>query len=419
MTSKGLRQQPSFSQGQAKTVNGVFGYRTKDISIRGKNMRSKKAVVVVVMTGITILGFMLFKNRTIEAGDGPAGGRPEVMVETVTAAFSPLADTVDVVGTLSAKVQTDVKAEYPGVVRTVHVSEWVRVKKGDALLTLDTREPQAMLNKARAAVEMEKANLLQAKVAVSRADREYKRVVQLKESGLATSQSVDEAGTEKDAAMARKASVDARLMTAEQDLAQAKLRFAKNTVTSPIDGVVAERKINEGDMATDRPLFKIVDNRILDLTVTVPSRFMRFLKTGLELRFTTDAYPGQNFAGKLKYINPMVSEGDRSVKVIAEVPNASETLKGGLFVKGRIVTGQRDQVIQIPRNALVNWNMEKKQAEILLAVNGIAHKKNVSVGSVQADRVEITEGVTPGDQVILRGGYNIKEGDKVRKNGGK
>ena len=382
-------------------------------------MRRKKTVVVVVLAGIAILGFTLFKNHPTDAGTDVTPEKPPVAVEAVTAAFDDLADTVDVVGTLSPKIQTSVMAEYGGIVRKIHVSEWVRVKKGDVLLTLDTREPQAMLDKAKAAVGMEKANLLQAKVAMERAEREYNRVVQLKLSGLATSQSVDEAGTEKDAAMARKSSVEARLATAQQDLAQAKLRFAKNTITSPIDGVVAERKINEGDLASDRSLFTIVDNRLLDLTVTVPSRFIRFLKPGLELRFTTDAFPGQTFAGKLKYINPVVSAQDRSVKVIAEVPNTPETLKSGLFVKGKIVTGQRDQVILVPRNALVNWDMETGKAEILVADSGVARRKNVTVGAIQEDRVELASGARPGDRVILRGGYNIKDGDKIKTNGEK
>ncbi|MFA6009465.1 MAG: efflux RND transporter periplasmic adaptor subunit [Desulfobacteraceae bacterium] len=383
-------------------------------------MSRKKPLAIAALTGITILGFMLFKHHSTQAGnESSSAGRPEVAVETMTADFADMADTVDVVGTLSPKIQTDVKAEYGGVVREVHVSEWVRVKKGDPLVSLDTREPQAMLNKAKAAVDMERANLLQAKVAVSRAEREYNRMVQLKESGLATSQSVDEAGTEKDASMARKASVVARLTTAQQDLAQAKLRFSKNVITSPINGIVAERKINKGDMATDKPIFKIVDNRILDLTVTVPSKFMSFMKPGLELRFTTDAFPGKTFSGKLKYINPVVSEGDRSMKIIAEVQNPSEALKGGLFIKGQIVIGHRQHVVQIPRNALINWNVENKRAEILVVNNGVAKKKNVGVGIIQGDKVEITSGIVPGDQVILRGGFNIKEGDKVRKNGGK
>jgi RND family efflux transporter MFP subunit len=276
-----------------------------------------------------------------------------------------------------------------------------------------------MLDKARDAAAMAKADLLQADVAVKRAEREYSRILQLKESGLATSQSVDEAGTEKDAAIARKSSAEARLGTARQDFEQAKLRFAKNVVTSPIDGVVAERRINAGDYAGDKPVFRIVDNRLLDLTVTVPSQYIEKLRTGQELQFETDAFPGRTFTGHVKYINPVVNEGDRSVKVIAEVSNPDEALKGGLFVKGRIVTGHRGNVIQVPRNALVNWDVQKNKAEVLVASNGSAHKKIVGTGTIQSDKVEIVTGLVPGDKVILRGGFNIKEGDKVKTDGGK
>lgn len=367
-----------------------------------------------------ILGISIIRNHTTHAEDESLpGGRPPVSIEAITISPQTLFDSVEVVGTLSAKVQTDVKAEYGGVVREVLVKEWVRVKKGDRLLSLDTREPEAMLNKAKAALEMEKANLLMADVAAKRAEREYRRVLQLKESGLATSQSVDEAGTSRDAALAQKASVAARLLASEQDLAQARLRHGKTVITSPIDGIVAERNISEGDLAKDMPLFKIVDNRILDLTVTVPSRFLRFLKPGLPLHFTTDAFPGKTFTGSLKYINPVINETDRSVKVIAEVQNETETLQGGLFVEGRIVTGEREGVLIVPRNALINWNMANKKAELLLVVDGVAAKKSVEVGITQEDMVEITKGVSAGDEVILRGGFNVKEGDAVIKNGGK
>jgi RND family efflux transporter MFP subunit len=384
-------------------------------------MRSAKSIGLFTMMGILfILGISIIRNHTTHAEDESLpGGRPPVSIEAITISPQTLFDSVEVVGTLSAKVQTDVKAEYGGVVREVLVKEWVRVKKGDRLLSLDTREPEAMLNKAKAALEMEKANLLMADVAAKRAEREYRRVLQLKESGLATSQSVDEAGTSRDAALAQKASVAARLLASEQDLAQARLRHGKTVITSPIDGIVAERNISEGDLAKDMPLFKIVDNRILDLTVTVPSRFLRFLKPGLPLHFTTDAFPGKTFTGSLKYINPVINETDRSVKVIAEVQNETETLQGGLFVEGRIVTGEREGVLIVPRNTLINWNMANKKAELLLVVDGVAAKKSVEVGITQEDMVEITKGVSAGDEVILRGGFNIKEGDAVIKNGGK
>jgi len=382
-------------------------------------MRKSRIIGVIVLSGLAFFA-SLMKNDQTQAEDKPVStDRPPVAAETMKVTLTDIFETVDVVGTLSPKFQTDVRAEYNGVVKKVYVTEWVRVKKGDKLASLDTREPEFMVSKAKAAVEMEKANLLQTRVAVQRAEREYDRILNLKSSGLATQQSVDEAGTEKEAAIARQSSVQAMLSAAEQEFEQAKVRFSKTVIASPIDGIVAERYISVGDLATDKPLFRVVDNRILDLTVTVPSKFIRFLKPELELRFTTDAFPGKSFAGKLMYINPVINETDRSVKVIAEVPNNPEVLKGGLFVEGQIIIGERKGVVTVPRNALLNWDVNTQKAELFLVDKGVAKRRMVSVGAASGEMMEISSGLSAGEEVICHGGFNIQEGDKVRKNGGK
>ncbi len=382
-------------------------------------MGKTKIIVGIALLSITVLAFML-KYQTGRAENKPiVSERPPVTVETVTVAPDSIIESVDVVGTLSPKFQTDVKTEYPGVVREVYVTEWVRVKKGEKLLSLDTREPEAVLNKVKSALEMGQANLMEAKAAAQRADREFNRIVKLQESGLSTQQSVDEAATQKEVALARLSSVQAMVNSASRDYDQAKLRFSKMVLYSPIDGIVSERKVSVGDLTSDKPLFKLVDIRVLDLTVTVPSKFIRFLKTGLTLQFTTDAFPDQTFNGVVKYINPTLNEADRSVRVVAEVQNPSEILKGGLFVQGKIIIDERKNVLQVPRNALVNWDLNTKKASLFIVDNGAAKTRDVIVGVTTGDMVEITSGIAAGDQVICRGGFNIKDGDKIRLNGGK
>ncbi len=117
-----------------------------------------------------------------------------------------------------------------------------------------------------------------------------------------------------------------RLLAAEKDLHQAQTRLAKAVIQSPLDGVVSSRNINVGDLVGEpgatRIIFQIVDNRLLDLTVTVPSTEMGRLRLGQPLTFITDAFPEKPFSGQIKFINPTVNEADRSVKVIAEVPNS-------------------------------------------------------------------------------------------------
>ena len=359
-----------------------------------------------------------------QAGEKSAG-KPPTAVEVTKATASDIMDGIDVVGSLSPKFGADVRSEYTGIVTEVFVAEWVKVGKGDPLAKLDTREIDVLLQKARAAAEMAKANLLQAEVAEKRANREYDRALKLKEEGLITDQHLDDAHTEKEAAQARIEASQAQLKVAEEDVQQAKTRLSKSMISSPMDGVVFLRNVNVGDFVGEmgaKAMFRIVDNRILDLTVTVPSGEMAQVQVGQPLTFSTDALPNKIFTGKVMFINPMVNEADRSVKVVAEVDNTSEQLKGGLFVKGRIMTGKRAGVIKIPRTALLTWDVPAKKAETFVVSGDIARRQTVGTGNISGDQVEVTSGLAPGQQVISRGGFNVKDGDKVnvtRANGEK
>ncbi len=320
------------------------------------------------------------------------------------------------VGSLSAKFGTDVKSEYTGIVAEVYVTEWVRVAKGTPLARLDTREADLVLSKAQMAVDVAKANLLQAEVAANRANREYERLLKLKEAGLVTQQALDDGLTEKEAAAARIATARAQIKAAEEEVRYTQTRLSKGIIRSPMDGVVSLRNVNVGDFVGEmgaKPMFRIVDNSILDLTVNVPSGEMGSVHVGQPLTFSTDALPGKIFSGKVKFINPAVNEADRSVKVVAEVQNVDEQLKGGLFAKGRIMTGTRAGVLKVPQTALLTWDVPAKKAEVFVVDGDTARRQTVRTGNISGDRVEIPSGLTPGQQVITRGGFNVKDGNKV------
>jgi membrane fusion protein (multidrug efflux system) len=349
--------------------------------------------------------------------DAKTTGRPPVAVEVTKVAAIDLVEGIEVVGSLSPKFSADVKSEYAGIVTEVYVTEWVRVKKGTPLAKIDTREMDIVLQKAKTAVEMAKANLLQAEVAGNRAEREYNRLLKLKEFGLVTQQNLDDGLTEKEAAAARMAAAKAQLKASEEDLQHTQTRLSKTMIYSPIDGVVSLRGVNVGDlvgeMGSPKVMFKIIDTRILDLTVTVPSGEMGVVRVGQPLTFSTDAISGNTFTGKVMFINPVVNEADRSVKVIAEVDNRSEQLKGGLFVKGRILTGKRTGVLQAPRASLLTWDVAGKKGDLFVVDGGIAKRRTVQTGSVMGDYVEIRSGLAPDEQVVTRGGFNLKDGDRV------
>jgi RND family efflux transporter MFP subunit len=289
-----------------------------------------------------------------------------------------------------------------GRVDAVYVNEWVPVGKGARLARLDTSETEAAIDAIKAAVA-------QAQVGETRARREYERAQQLRQYGLITPQAFDDTKSALEAAQAATTAAQAQVRTAEA-------RLAKSFITCPIDGVVALRAVNVGDrvenMGGGDPMFRIVDNRVLDLTVSVPSSRLATVRVGQALEFSTDALPGRVFTGKVMFINPEIDGVDRSAKVIAEVLNRDGALKGGAFVKGRIVVASRTGVAQVPRDALVNWN-EQAKADVFVVRDGKATKRSVTLGAANGVVVEVLSGLTAGEQVVTRGSFALREGDKV------
>jgi len=352
----------------------------------------------------------------VEKAKAAPSGKPAVSVDALIAATGDVTEGIEVTGTLSPKYQAEIKPEYGGVVTHVYVNDWAKVRKGDPLLKVDTRVGEVLLLKAKAALDMAKAGQLEAEAAVARADREHDRAVKLLEAGLITRQGMDDARTQKEAAAARIAAAKAQVAIAGEDVAHATTHLSKAVIRSPFDGAVAERMVNEGDLVGEmqKVVFRLVDNRLLELTVSVPSAEMAALRVGQPVRFSTDAFPGREFDGTVAHINPSVSPGDRSVRVIAEVRNVPEVLKGGLFVKGRIVTGGRKGVVQVPRTALLSWNVAARKGELFVVDNNVARRRGVTTGAVQGDRVEIPSGLRPGETVVTRGAFLLSDGDAVK-----
>lgn len=353
------------------------------------------------------LTLALLASACTSAGSRPApanGSKPAVAVELAAAAAASLEESEEVTGSLEPKFSADIKSEVTAVVSEVLVTEWVRVRKGALLARLDAEEWLAQREAAKAAV-------LRAEVEERRAQREMERATNLKGAGLLTQQTLDDARSMAEAATAAVAAARAQLRAAE-------VQLTKSEIRAPMDGVIAFRGVSPGDrvenMGSDKPMFRVVDPSILQLTVEVPSRDMAALRTGQSLVFDTDGLPGREFSGIVGFINPAVDPTSRSVKVTADVPNATGELRGGLFVRGRIVTSRRPSVLQVPRAALQRWDPVRGAAEVFVAEGDRAVRREVKVGVVGSDRVEIAAGLAPGDRVVVRGAFNLQDGDRVK-----
>lgn len=369
----------------------------------------RRLTLTIAMTALAIMaGCSKKQGATV---------KPPVAVELASATASELTEGIEVTGNLEPKFSSDIKTQIPGLVKEVYVTQWVQVRKGQPLARIELAESEAITRRAEAAAVAARAQLAQSQVALTRAEREEARFMKLKEAGLATQQAVDDSRTETAAARARLDSSKAQIRVADEEVHQSKARLSKGLVSSPMDGMIALREVNVGDLASDaaaaKPIFRVVDNRILNLTVTVPSVDSARVKTGQPLEFTVDALPDKTFKGKVMFINPELSRSDRSLKVVAEVQNQSEQLKGGLFAKGRIITGKRGNVLQIPRAALSSYDNARQTGIMFVADGELARQRNVKTGIASGSLIEIKEGLKNGEQYISRGGFTLRDGDKI------
>ncbi len=356
-----------------------------------------------ILAGAVLVAGAACSGSPANTAPGASAGKPAVAVIAAPVVLGTFQNNVDVVGTLAPKFAADVKSEVTATVVEVYVTEWVPVRKGDRLARFDTTEMEA-------GIAALKAIEAQSRVAESRATREYERAQQLQKYGLITPQAFDDAKSAVEAAEAATAAAAAQIKTAQA-------RLAKSLLLAPMDGVVAFRGINVGDrvenMGGNMPLFRIVNTRVLDLTVAVPSTRLADVKVGQAMEFTADALPGRTFTGKVMFINPELDAASRSAKVVAEVVNQDGALKGGMFAKGRIVISNRDGVLQVPREALQNWNLDQKTAEVWVVKGEQVEQRTVGTGASADGIVEVVSGVQAGDQVVTRGGFNIRTGDRV------
>jgi membrane fusion protein, multidrug efflux system len=299
----------------------------------------------------------------------------------------------------------------------------VSVKKGQPLARLDTSEYESQLNSAVASVAQAEADVMRAVAGAGKAERDYARIAKLKEEDIVSEQNLDDARQQRDATAADVQASRARLMVAREARRQAEVKMTRSVLKAPMDGVVANRKANVGqfvdNMGQGDPLFRIVDNSMLDVTMQVPSTEMAKVKIGQALVFTTEFLPGKLFTATVTHINPAVETATRAVSIVAEVRNTTGELRDGLFVKGRIVVSHRAGVLRIPKTAILPAagaakGKAAKGSELFVVDGGKAMKRAIQIGDDGGDLVEVKTGLKAGEKVVTRGAFMLQDGDAVQ-----
>ncbi len=316
-------------------------------------------------------------------GPGGPGGQPSP-VEITTVERVRMARTSLVSGQLAPLRVVGVNAQAAGALTSVRVEEGSRVKSGDVLAELDSRELDAQLRAAR-------ANLVFAQATAERSAQ------------LRRDQVVTAAEFERD---------QAALIAAEASVTQLETRLGFTRVVAPIDGVVTQRFVQAGDVVGGQMrLFTIADVGTLVAQLPVSELEVPYLREGANVPVTVDAL-GRSVAGRIRRIFPLADSASRLVTVeVAITGRDLDGLRPGFSVRVTLQLAERDGVLTIPTRAVVG--AAGAQSVYVLAA-GKAERRRVRVGLDVDGRVEVLEGLAAGDTIITTGNALLRDGAAVR-----
>lgn len=369
-------------------------------------MNKKKALVIAAVAAIATLAVWLL-----------SGGKKEEKITFDTAAVAPanIMNSITATGTIEPVTSVTVGTQVSGIVSKLFVDYNSVVKKGQVIAELDKTNLMSQLNTA-------KTQLATAQSQFNYQTANYKRYKTLFEKGLVAADDFDNAKLSYTQAKELVASAKEEVQRAQTNLGYA-------TITSPIDGVVLSKSVEEGQTVaasfSTPELFTIAqDLTNMQVVADVDEADIGDVKEGERVSFTVDAYPDDTFEGEVKQVRQEATTTNNVVtyEVVISAPNADLKLKPGLTANVTIYTAERKGVLSVPSKAL-RFTPQKEtvgKMKIVDAANAknkvwtiegnsiVAHK--VNIGMTDGTNTQIVSGIAEGTKVIT--GLNVMGGEE-------
>lgn len=369
-------------------------------------MNKKKALVIAAVAAIAALAVWLL-----------SGGKKEEKITFDTAAVAPanIMNSITATGTIEPVTSVTVGTQVSGIVSKLFVDYNSVVKKGQVIAELDKTNLMSQLNTA-------KTQLATAQSQLNYQTANYKRYKTLFEKGLVAADDFDNAKLSYTQAKEQ-------VVSAKEEVQRAQTNLGYATITSPIDGVVLSKSVEEGQTVaasfSTPELFTIAqDLTNMQVVADVDEADIGDVKEGERVTFTVDAYPDDTFDGKVKQVRQEATTTNNVVtyEVVISAPNADLKLKPGLTANVTIYTAERKGVLSVPSKAL-RFTPQKEtvgKMKIVDAANAknkvwtiegnsiVAHK--VNIGMTDGTNTQIVSGIAEGTKVIT--GLNVTGGEE-------
>jgi len=325
-----------------------------------------------------------------DSGDGEAkeDEDPRVPVRVDPLKRGPISERIATSATVDSDQRADILVETNGTVETISVEEGAQVRAGQVLAVL--RNPQL------------KGEFDRAKAEHDRAKEEFESLKSLFDKGFVARNEYETAAYTYD--------------TARLTFEQSREAYSARELDTPIQGTVSMRDLRYGEAVSPPKLaFQIVDLTKLKIDLSLPERDLSRVAKGQASRIRTEVLEGIEVGGKVQRISPVVDPQTGTVKVTIAVDPGQKDLRPGMFVNVDIIVNTHEDALLLPKRALV-YAEGKPYIFVVDEEDGetIGVRRAVTLGFSEEDRVEVLEGASEGDRVIVVGQSTLRDKGRVK-----
>lgn len=297
-------------------------------------------------------------------------------------------------GTLRPLQEATLYAKVPGYLKSIAVDKGDSVRAGAVLATLETPELSADLSRYRAEADVAKSEYLRLQEAAARAP------------DLITPIELDRA--------------KGRFEVAQANLERNQSMLGFSRIVAPFAGIVTRRMVDvgafvpaatSGSAAQNAAVVTLMDFSTVRVQVAVPEAEAARVRRGQAARVSVDGLPDRKFNGTITRFSYALDEGSKTMLVEVELPNPKLELRPGMFASVQLALEHHDKALLIPAAALV---MEKTNAFTYVASGAVAKKRALKIGFNDGTQVEVLEGVTATESVLLPGKRSLSDGQAIR-----
>lgn len=343
-------------------------------------------LLAMIILIFILMGAIRDRSALIAANKAAEGNREKPPVNVVTLTLSPttITDRINLPGVVEPWTRLSLMAKLNGSITKVLVKEGDHVKKGDIIALIEDDDFRIALERAEATYDLAKS--------------EYARDKSIHAKGVIPTATLE---------INRN-----NLQTAKSDYENAKLLFSRTSITSPMDGIIRRMDAKIGlQLSIGDPIAEILAIDRMKAVIGIPESDVTAVRVLENVDLTVQALGDRIITGRKHFLSPSPESAARLYNLELEIDNSGGEILAGMFIRADIVKKQIDETLAVPFYSVISRNDEQY---VFIEEEGVAKKRKVKLGIMEKWMVQITEGLNPGDSLVIEGHRDVEDDQNVK-----